>query len=57
MLEHYNIDPNIYYLGYPNGKDSSLSSDDGDQADDDVDGDGGDNFDKKDNGITLWLLR
>ena len=57
MLENYNIDPNIHYLGYPNGKDSSLSSDDGDQADDDVDGDGGDNFDKKNNGITLWLLR
>ena len=53
VLENfYNIDPNIEYLGYPNEEDSSLSSDDGDLADDDVNRDryeNGDNSDKNDN--------
>ena len=52
MLENYNIDPNIHYIGDPNEADSSLLSDDGDQADDDVgrdSDDNGDNSDKNEN--------
>ena len=47
MRERCNFDPNIPYLGYPNKEDSSLSSDDGEKNDDDVNRD---NSDKNDDG-------